>query len=204
MSIFNLTNQVRNTMYELELYIRNSFGALNPEEMRHVRTLFKYRLLAKGDYLLKSGRYCDSLAFVQSGLLRQFTLNDGREVTQWICSQGHFATDLASFIFESPARWTLQALSDTEVYYINRDDYRKIPSLVTRWHELEKIFLIRCFLTLEDRMFQHLSMSAEERYNAFFERNSALFNQVPLQHIASMLGMTPETFSRIRNRKLKS
>jgi len=55
---------------------------------------------------------------------------------------------------------------------------------------------------LEDRIFSHLSMSAEERYNLFFESNKELFNQVPLQFIASMLGMKPETLSRIRKRKL--
>jgi CRP-like cAMP-binding protein len=56
---------------------------------------------------------------------------------------------------------------------------------------------------LEDRIFSHLSMSAEDRYQFFFQHNKELFNQVPLQYIASMLGMTPETFSRIRKKSLK-
>jgi CRP-like cAMP-binding protein len=67
---------------------------------------------------------------------------------------------------------------------------------------LEKLFIARCFIMLEDRIFTHLSMTAEERYNFFFENNKELFNQVPLQYIASMLGMTPETFSRIRKKQL--
>jgi CRP-like cAMP-binding protein len=56
---------------------------------------------------------------------------------------------------------------------------------------------------LEDRVFGHLSLSAEERYLQFFNQNKELFNQVPLQYIASMLGMTPETFSRIRKSLIK-
>ena len=67
---------------------------------------------------------------------------------------------------------------------------------------LEKLFIVRCFSMMEDRIFSHLSMSAEERYNLFFESNRELFNQVPLQYIASMLGMSPETFSRIRKKQL--
>jgi CRP/FNR family transcriptional regulator, anaerobic regulatory protein len=62
------------------------------------------------------------------------------------------------------------------------------------------MFIVRCFKALEDRVFGHLSMSAEERYLYFFENNKELFNQVPLLYIASMLGMTAETFSRIRKR----
>lgn len=57
---------------------------------------------------------------------------------------------------------------------------------------------------IEDRIFSHLSMTAEERYDLYFEHNRALFNQVPLQYIASVLGMTPETFSRIRKRQTEN
>jgi len=91
---------------------------------------------------------------------------------------------------------------DTEIYSITKEDYKKIGHLVPTWSELEKLFLVRCFTILEDRIFSHLSMTAEERYKLFFENNKELFNQVPLQYIASMLGMTPETFSRIRKKQL--
>jgi len=93
-------------------------------------------------------------------------------------------------------------LVDTELYTITKNDYKKIGDIVSKWNELEKIFIIKCFTILEDRIFSFLSMSAEERYNFFFENNRELFNQVPLQYIASMLGMTPETFSRIRKKQL--
>lgn len=105
-------------------------------------------------------------------------------------------------LFETPARWTIQALTEATLYTINREDYIKIGNLVPQWHELEKFFIAKCFTILEERIFSHLSMSAEERYHFFFENNKELFNQVPLQYIASMLGMTPETFSRIRKKQV--
>ena len=127
---------------------------------------------------------------------------ENKEVTQWISTPGYFVTDLSSLLFESPSRWTVEALTDAEIYTISGIDYKSIGDFVPSWHELEKLFVAKCFTILEDRVFTHLSMSAEERYSHFFDSNKELFNQVPLHYIASMLGMTPETFSRIRNKQL--
>jgi CRP-like cAMP-binding protein len=189
-------------MTELEQYIKSYFGVVAIDDLKTIVSLFKLTNIKKGEFLLKSGKRCDKLSFVQSGLLRMFVTTDDKEVTQWISTKGNFSTDLSSFVFETPSRWTIQALVDTELYIITKDDYIKIGELVPKWSELEKLFLIRCFTILEDRIFSHLSMTAEERYNFFFENNKELFNQVPLQYIASMLGMTPETFSRIRKKQL--
>ena len=188
-------------MTELEQYIKSYFGVVNDNDLKTIVSLFKLRTIKKGDFLLKSGKRCDNLSFVQSGLLRMFVTTDEKEVTQWISTKGYFSTDLSSFIFEVPSRWTIQALVETELYTITKEDYKKIGDLVPKWNELEKLFLVRCFTILEDRIFSHLSMTAEERYNFFFKNNRELFNQVPLQYIASMLGMTPETFSRIRKKQ---
>jgi hypothetical protein len=74
--------------------------------------------------------------------------------------------------------------------------------VVPAWPEIEKQFIAGCFITLEDRVFNHLSLSAEERYDQLFAFNQDLFRHVPQQYLASMLGMTPETFSRIRAKKV--
>ncbi|MCS4302220.1 Crp/Fnr family transcriptional regulator [Chryseobacterium sp. BIGb0232] len=189
-------------MKELEQYIQSHFKIIQPEQLNQVSSLFKSEILKKGDNFLRAGRICDKLCFIQSGLLRVFTTKYDKEVTQWIATKGYFGTDLSSFYFKIPSRWTIQALSDTEIYFITHNDYNKIINIVPTWNELEKNFIIQCVTYMEDRIFSHLSMSAEERYNSFFESNKELFNQVPLQYIASILGMTPETFSRIRKRQL--
>jgi CRP-like cAMP-binding protein len=189
-------------MTELEIYIKSYFGVAKPTDLEAIVSLFKPTTIKKGDYFVKSGHHCDKLSFIQSGLLRIFVVTDSKEVTQWISTKGYFVTDLASMIFNIPARWTIQALTDTELFTIHKDDYDRIGKLIPQWYELEKLFIARCFITLEDRVFRHLSMTAEERYHYFFEQNKELFNQVPLQYIASMLGMTPETFSRIRRKNL--
>lgn len=188
-------------MSELEQYIKSYFG-VKQNDLEQIMSLFKQTTLKKADYFLKTGSSCDKLSFIKSGLLRIYVSTEEKEVTQWISTKGYFVTDLSSLIFETPARWTIQALTDSELYTISKKDYDSIGKVIPTWNELEKLFLAKCFTILEDRIFSHLSMSAEERYNFFFEHNKELFNQVPLQYLASMLGMTPETFSRIRKKNL--
>ena len=121
-------------------------------------------------------------------------------MTKWVSIQGYFVVDLAGFKFKQTARWNIQALTDCEIYVIDCNDYQKIGQVVPGWAELEKLFIVKCFTVLEDRIVQHLSLKAEERYNQLFNFNKELFNQVPLQYIASMIGMTPETLSRLRGK----
>jgi CRP-like cAMP-binding protein len=187
-------------MTELENSITSYFGVIPPEDLKTIVSFFRPETIKKNDYFLRTGKNCDKLSFLQSGFLRIFVETEKREVTQWISSQGYFVTDLSSFVLGKPARWTIQALTDTNVLTIRREDYQKLNTLVPQWPVLEKLFIVHCFTIMEDRIFSHLSMTAEERYQFFFEHNRELFNQVPLQYIASMLGMTPETFSRIRKK----
>lgn len=190
-------------MNELEQYLQTYFGVENEEERNRVQELFRSVSLKKGDFLAQTGKTCSELAFVRSGLLRIYDYADGREITQWISSPGYFVTELNSFLFQTPSRRYIEALTSVELYAVSRTDYDKLHAVVSHWPEFEKAFMAKCFTMMEDRIFAHLSMTAEERYQLFFEQNKELFHQVPLQYIASMLGMTPETFSRVRKKLLK-
>lgn len=191
----------RYPLTELEHYIANYFDA-EKQELTDIASYFKPQQVRKGDYLLKTGRVCNQLSFISEGLVRIYVQTNDKEVTQWISNKGYFLTDLASFIFQTPARWNMQALSDCELYTIDRNDYVNLGNIVNNWHKIEKAFLAKCFVMLEDRVFSHLAMSAEERYQRFLSFQPELFNKVPLQYLASMLGMTPETLSRLRKKAI--
>jgi len=186
-------------MTELENYIHTFFG-VQKNDVSQIVTFFKPVQLKKGDYFLKTGMSANKLAFVQSGMLREFVEIEGKEITKWITSKGYFVVDLGSFVFGQSARWNIQALTDCELYIIDFVDYQNISQVIPKWLELEKMFITKCFSILEDRVLQHLSLSAEERYNQLFEFNKELFNVVPLQYLASMLGIAPETLSRLRKK----
>lgn len=187
-------------MTELEKYIGTYFDA-GEHELSVIASSFRPETLAKGDFFLKGGHYAERLSFIRSGMLRIYAPSGNKDVTQWISTEGYFVTDLASLVFETPARWTIQAITPVELFTIHRKEYKNLGKQLPGWHQLEKLFIAKCFTILEDRIFSHLSMTAEERYNRLFETNRELLNQVPLNYLASMLGMSPETFSRIRARR---
>lgn len=190
-------------MTELEKYISGYF-AVDKEEAAAIAALFRPEQLRKGDYYLKAGRYCDRMAFVQAGIVREYVIVNDKEVTKWISTPGYFVLDLAGFLFRQPSRWNIHALTDCELLVLDRQDYERMPSIIPGWPELEKLFIARCFTILEERVLTLIALSAEERYEKLFAYNSELFNAVPLQYLASMLGMTPETLSRLRKKRIST
>jgi CRP/FNR family transcriptional regulator, anaerobic regulatory protein len=190
-------------MTQLEQYIKSYFGIVDEKSLQAIASLFTITTFKKGDFFLKAGSYCNRLGFVEEGLFRIFAANLDKEITQWISTKGYFVTDLSSLFFQNRARWNIQALTDSEVFVMEKKDYENIKNIVPEWVMLEKLFITRCFTSMEDRIFSLLSLSAEERYDLLFSHNPELFNKVPLNYLASMLGMTAETFSRIRGNKGK-
>lgn len=186
-----------NMMPELKEYLKNYFY-VDKEELNLLANLFEEESLKQGQFFVKAGHYADKLSFIKSGIIRIYQSHGDKEVTQWISTEGYFLADLRSLVFDQPARWYMEAVTDCELYSISKENYRKLNTLIPVWPELEKRFLSNCFITLEERVFEFLSSTAAERYERLFASNSDLFNQVSLQYIASMLGMTPETLSRIR------
>lgn len=175
--------------------------AIKSKDVDIIASSFAPEKLSKGDFFLRLGQQCNKLSFIQSGIVRVYAYHEGKEVTQWIGDAGYFMTDLASFVFDLPARWQIQALADVNMMTLNKHEYLAFERKISEWNILEKRFISKCFIMLENRVFDFISLTAEERYHKFFENNKSLFNQLPLQYIASMLGMTPETLSRIRAKK---
>ncbi|PZU80708.1 MAG: cyclic nucleotide-binding protein [Chryseobacterium sp.] len=192
-------------MNDFNELIQQHFGPLDSQELSVIQSYFKEEQLGKNEIFTNSGEICKKLSIVKSGILRVFALSeDGREITQWLSKKDFFVTDVMGFFFNQPNRWTIQAFTEVELLTISKTDYLKLCQEFPKWIQIEKQFIITCFAMMEDRIFSHLSMTAEERYNQYFEQNKELFHQVPLQYIASVLGMTPETFSRIRKRQAES
>ena len=188
-------------MKDLHSYITSYFG-VDAQDLDIISNLFEVQEIEKDAFYLRKNQIAHQLSFIQSGFLRIYTEHNDKEVTQWISSKGYFVTDLNSFIFKQRARWNIQALSHCIVYSISTERYKRLNELIPNWPTMEKQFIAGCFVMLEDRVFSHLSLSAEKRYDRLFQMSPELFNNVPMQYLASMLGMTPETFSRIRSKRV--
>ena len=189
-------------MSELETYIKSFFGA-SREELQTIATFFKPNEITKGTYFVKEGAYCNQLSFVREGYLRTYIETEHKDITQWITSPQYFVTELSSFLFRVPSRWNIQALTDCTMFTISESDYHQLGRHIPKWHQIEKLFMAKCFTMMEDRIMSFLSMPAQERFQMLFNSQPELFNQVPLQYLASMIGMTPETFSRLRKKMLE-
>lgn len=186
-------------MNSLEKYLSENFP-LPMDVMCEVMDKFHREELSKGDYFVKIGRPAQKLGFIESGLIRIYAASDQKEVTQWISTPGYFITELSSFVFQQPSRLNLQALENCIIWTITKENHQNLCKTFPEWNEVDKKFIAKCFVILEDRIFSHLYMTAEERFKQLMDFQPELFNQVPLQYLASMLGMTPETLSRMRKK----
>jgi len=159
---------------------------------------FHLHKLDTGETFTEPGRICKKMAYIYSGVLRMYNFADGKEITLWVGSKNRFITDLRSFIHQQPARWFIEAVEPTTLLTITRENHYRLIEQYSEWIEFDNRLLASAYTIIEDRMFSHLYMSAEERFRNLFETEPELFNRVPLKHIASMLAMTPETLSRLR------
>lgn len=195
---------MHNVDQKVQHYLHSYFG-LTGTSLGTVGRLFRKEQLSRGHTLVREGQYCKYMGFIETGYVRVhgYTPDGSKEVTQWLGYPETFVTELASFMFDTPSRWTITTLTDCSLLIISQDDYRNIADIEPQWPQLENAFLAKCFVMLENRVFEQLSLSAAEKVNSLMSQSPEIFNQVPLQYIASMLGMTPETLSRIR-KKLSS
>lgn len=173
---------------------------LTDAEIQEAMNYFFPHTYQKNTSLLETGKEANQLFFITAGFIRVHADFDGKEITQWISVPGYFITDLSSWLFNQPARWNFTTLTEVSLFSISKKNYQKLQSKVMHWQEKEKNFMGHCFDQMEQRIFQFLSQNSEERYLAFCKDYAFLFNQVPHQYIASLLGMTPETLSRLRRK----
>src|SRR5690606_37362659 len=100
-------------------------------------------------YYTKTGQVCDKLSFISNGYLLVFVETENKEVTQWVSSPGYFVAELASLLFQKRSRWNIQALTDCSLHSIQGKSYLDLRNTIPEWHEIEKLFIAKCFTILE-------------------------------------------------------
>ncbi|WP_299714476.1 Crp/Fnr family transcriptional regulator [uncultured Tenacibaculum sp.] len=176
----------------------NNHISITNETLNTITNEFESVTLKKGTYFLKSGVICQKMAFIESGYIRMFSIADGKEITLWIGSAGRFITSVASFVFQTSNFWNIQAITDCTLQVISREKHFTLCKKEMKWLEFDNLLLAHSFALLEKNMFSQLHTTAQERYNLLMKEEPNLFKDVPLQYIASMIGVTPESLSRLR------
>lgn len=154
--------------------------------------------LKTGQYFLKEGKACIEIGVVTKGMCRHFYNTKNGEVTRWVALSGTFVTSLKSFIQQVPAAENIQAMEQTEIAIMPRVNWMK----AFEEHEFLRNFWTRNieenYIGMEERVFNLIAKSADERYDWMLENQPRFIQEVPDKYLASMLGTHPRHLSRIR------
>lgn len=177
----------------------NTLITFTPEELKDIIFHFKKESVAKNQVLVRQGEVCHSLYFVEKGMGRSYYLNEnGKEITQWFFGVGKFMSSVDSFFQQTPSLYHLEVLEDSVLYTISKED---LDQLFAKYHKMEKmgrIVTTEMLTKMVNKLNAIQFQTARERYDYMLAEFPDIVYQVPLGHIASYLGMTQETLSRIR------
>lgn len=178
---------------------------LSEEERELVRARFHSRLFRKRQYVLQEGNVCTQFNFVVRGCLRSYKIDDkGNIHILQFAAENNWINDLGSFHAMTPSALNIDALEDTVVLQINREDLISLYINAPKFDRIFRVLVENAYIRLQERLLQNISSTAEERFQSFLELYPHLTNRLSQVQIAAYLGVTPEFLSRLRNIKSKA
>jgi CRP-like cAMP-binding protein len=158
--------------------------------------------IKKRENLIKEGQICTEISLVLRGALRQYHLVDGEEKTTFFHFENHFACNYESFLTQQPSDITIEALEDCEVLYFSAETLKRLYRLYPKYEVFGRLIAENVYLCAMERLKTFLLKSPEERYRKFLTtlESDIILERVPQHYIASYLGITPVSLSRIRAR----
>lgn len=179
----------------------NQFSLLSQEATEDFKSRFKTKTFLKGGTISKEGEICNNLYFIDIGLVKLYYYHKGRFIILHFFSDNSVFTILDSFTNQSPAQFTTVALEDTSTTYVSNND---VEELCRKHHSFEslirKLFSIALINELK-RLKELFDNDATERYNIFINENNHLIQRISLGDVASYLGISQVSLSRIRSKK---
>lgn len=178
--------------------IINKAGLTNTHYSQFQEILKKVHL-EKNEYLLNPDEVCNFIAFVEKGLLRSFIMKDGNEFNMDFYLPETFVSSYTSFLLQIPTKGAIQALKESSLFLISFNDYNKLLESSNDWYRFGKYIADTSFVRKCRREASLLTDSALERYNLLLHCYPQIEQFVPQYHIASYLGIKPESLSRLKS-----
>lgn len=172
---------------------------LTEEEKELCKSFFTPKKLRKRQYILQEGDVCKYTAFVEKGMLRMYTIDEkGNEHIMQFAFEGWWMADQFSFLTGEPAIYNIDALEESELLLLSKQSEEQLLKKIPKFERYFRILLQNSLIATQRRLISSLSQSAEQRYNQLIETCPTIPQRVPQHMMASFLGITPETLSRIR------
>ncbi|MFN8243321.1 MAG: Crp/Fnr family transcriptional regulator [Ferruginibacter sp.] len=178
----------------------SGFQPVSQEVKAALAGSFALLTIPRNEYLLREGQICRHLYFMEKGALRGYYNLEGRELTHWFAFENDFVTSFHSFITGQASLENIQLLEGGMVWAIAKEE---LEALLGRFPELERLVRLiyeRYYIRLEERFVRTHFKAATERYQDLLRETPHIAGRVPLGYIASYLGISQETLSRIRSR----
>ena len=176
-----------------------SFNILSEDEIDLFVSKVKYKRLKKGDFFIKEGETCSEIAFIASGFVRSYYhSSSGEETTYCLSLPSSFISAYSSFLTQSKTIESIQALCDVELYTISRNEILEMEETSINSLRFSKFMAEQEYIKLEKRIFLLQKETAEMRYQNLLNTQPELLQLIPLNYLASYLGITQRHLSRIR------
>ena len=188
-------------MYELFFQTLQTQVPFNEEELAILKTYLTPKKLRKKQYLLQEGDVCKFIAFVEKGSLRSYTIDEkGNERIIQFALEGWIISDLFSFLTAEPATYNIDALEDSELVLISKTAHEELLMKLPKYETWIRLQITGAYIAMQRRLTSIISLSLEERYAGFTALYPEIVQRVPQHMIASYMGLTPETLSRVRRK----
>lgn len=186
-------------MFErLEAGIRKYID-FSEEEMAELKRYFIPKKVRKRQLLFEAGDVCSRIAFVEKGGLFSYAMDEkGNSHVVQFAFEGWWMADLYSFFTGETSKISIEALEDSELLLINKEQHEQLLTRIPKYESYMRILYQNAYVAMQRRIEETNGLTAEEKYSRFLTHYSFILNRVPQHLIASYLGITPETLSRIR------
>jgi len=184
-------------------FFKNS-NLVSPKAAEDIANTFSPKEITKNSFLLKEGRVSDEYFFLENGFIRAFANDiEGNDVTTNFYSNCQVVFEVSSFFNHTVSKENFQAIVDCEGWFITYEQLNNLFHSMHEFRDFGRSILVKGFSSLKIRMLSMITETAEQRYDTLLKTNPEIFQQAALKHIASYLGITDTSLSRIRKEYTK-
>jgi CRP-like cAMP-binding protein len=176
-----------------------SIAPFSNQELDCILSSFKQKTFRKGEHWLKGGNVAKEIGFITNGLARIYYLFEGKDITTYLACDNGFISSLGSFINQTPSFEFIQFIEDSQIITLSFEQMQELYKKIPNWQKVGRVIAEKNYLCMADRVMKLQMIPAKEKYLNFLDTaQPKVIQKTPLIYIASYLGITPESLSRIR------